>query len=147
MMFVVVCCGQESDAEIAFIAAHAPEWGYEKDSVKEVLQESSSSGFVVLGAGAVWTNGGLIKVKHGYSSRCELGDQYCTPNSELAKKPPPRPRQVGGGGTRDGHEGEETAEPIPQRLKPRCIDRVYVGAKAPTPKKQELPHGKRGLAY
>src|SRR6266436_9849526 len=85
MMFVVVWRGRESEAEIAFIADHAPKWGYEKDSVKDVLQESFSSGFVVSATPAAWTNGGLIKVKHGSSSRCELGGQYCTPNSELAK--------------------------------------------------------------
>jgi len=40
MMFVGVWRGQESDAEIAFIADHAAKWAYEKDSVKDVLAES-----------------------------------------------------------------------------------------------------------
>lgn len=47
-MFVGVRRGRESDAGIAFIANHAPEWGYKEDGVKDVLQESTSSGLVVL---------------------------------------------------------------------------------------------------
>ena len=54
-----------AEAKIAFIADHAPEWGYEKDGVKDVLQESSSSGFVVLVAGAVWTDMRLTEDRHG----------------------------------------------------------------------------------
>jgi len=65
MMFVGVRRGQESDAEIAFIADHAPEWAHEKDGVKDVLPESFSSGFVVLVAGAVWTDMRLTEDRHG----------------------------------------------------------------------------------
>ena len=43
VMFVGVWGGQESDTEIALIADRAPERGYEKDEVKDVLPESSSS--------------------------------------------------------------------------------------------------------
>ena len=81
MMFVVVWRGQESDAEIAFIADHAAKWAYEKDSVKDVLQESSSSGFVVLGAGAAWTDVRLIEDRHGPLLPFLAGVQYFTPGA------------------------------------------------------------------
>ena len=64
-MFAGVRRGQGSEAKIAFIAAHAPEWAHEKDGVQDVLPESSSSGFVVLGAGAVWTDMRLTEDRHG----------------------------------------------------------------------------------
>ena len=47
MMFVGVWRDQESDAEIAFIADRAAEGGYEKNLVKDLLPDSSSSGLVV----------------------------------------------------------------------------------------------------
>ena len=61
-MFVRVRRRQESDAEIAFIADHAAERGYEKDEVKDLLQESSSSRFVVSVTPATRANRELIKV-------------------------------------------------------------------------------------
>ena len=80
MMFVVVWRGQESDAEIAFIADHAPEWGYEKDSVKDMLQESSSSGLVVPVTPAGRTNWRLIKVQHGPQLPFLVGVKILHPN-------------------------------------------------------------------
>ncbi len=64
-MLVVVWRGQGSEAEIAFIAAHAPEWAHEKDGVQNVLPKSFSSGFVVLEAGAAWTDVRLTEDGHG----------------------------------------------------------------------------------
>jgi hypothetical protein len=68
-MLVGVRRGQESDAEIALIADHAAKWSYEKDGMKDVLPESSSSGFVVSVTPAAWTNRRFIRVRHGNSSR------------------------------------------------------------------------------
>jgi hypothetical protein len=45
MLFVGVWRGQESEAEIAFITGRAAEWAYEKDSVKDVLQDWSAPMF------------------------------------------------------------------------------------------------------
>ena len=72
-MFVGVRRIQESDAEIAFIADRAPEGACEKDSVKDVFPESSSSGPVVSVTPATRTNWRLTEVRHGYSSRSWLG--------------------------------------------------------------------------
>jgi hypothetical protein len=58
MMFVSRRPGQESNAEIAFITGLAAEWAYEKNSVKDLLQEPSSSGPVGLRAGTTRTEGG-----------------------------------------------------------------------------------------
>jgi hypothetical protein len=47
VMFVGRWRGQESDAEIAIITDLAAERGYEKNSMKDLLQGPFSSGFVV----------------------------------------------------------------------------------------------------
>jgi len=73
MMFVGVWRGQESDAEIAFIADRAAEGTCEKDGVKDVFPESSSSGLVVSVTPTTRTNRQLIEVRHGYISRSRLG--------------------------------------------------------------------------
>ena len=79
MMFVGVWGRQESDAEIALIADRAAEGACEKDGVKDVLPESSSSGFVVSVTPATRTNGRLIEVRHDYSSRSWLGSNIVHP--------------------------------------------------------------------
>jgi len=80
-MFAGVRRGQGSEAKIAFIAAHAAEWGYEKDGVQDVLPESSSSGFVVLEAGAAWTDVRLIEDRHGPLLPFLAGVRYFTPGA------------------------------------------------------------------
>jgi hypothetical protein len=65
MLLVGVWWGQESEAEVAFITVRATEWAYEKEGVKDVLQESFSSGLVVSLARAVRTNSRLIEDRHG----------------------------------------------------------------------------------
>jgi hypothetical protein len=57
-MFVSRWPGQESNAEIAFVTGLAAEWAYEKNSVKDVLQEPFSSRPVGSSAGAIRTKGG-----------------------------------------------------------------------------------------
>ena len=47
VMFVGRWRGQESDAEVALITDLAAEWGYEKNSMKDLLQGPFSSGLVV----------------------------------------------------------------------------------------------------
>lgn len=65
MMFVSRWPGQESNTEIAFITGLAAEWAYEKNSVKEVLQEPFSSGPMGARAGAIRTEGGPTQYRHG----------------------------------------------------------------------------------
>ncbi len=61
--------GRETETEIAFMADNAAEWAYEKYCVQDVIPESLSPGLVVSMAPAARTNRGLIKDRHGYSSR------------------------------------------------------------------------------
>jgi hypothetical protein len=49
---------------MAFITGSTPERGYEKSSVKDMLQEPFSSRPVDCGAGAVGTNGRLVEDSH-----------------------------------------------------------------------------------
>lgn len=73
MLLVGVWQGSEAEAEIAFITGRAAEWAYEKDSVKDVLQESFSSGLVVSVAPAVRTNRRPIEDRHGLHLPFQLG--------------------------------------------------------------------------
>ena len=97
-MFVRVWRGQESDAEIAFIAGHAPEWGYEKNLVKDLLPDSSSSGLVVSVTPATRTNWQLVEVRHGYISRSRLGSNIVHPIPPNQYVPTRFPDKVGAGG-------------------------------------------------
>ena len=58
MMFAGVWRRQVARAEKAQVASSAAEWAYEKNSVKDLLQEPSSSGPVGLRAGTTRTEGG-----------------------------------------------------------------------------------------
>ena len=78
-MFVGVRRIQESEAEIAFIADRAAEGACEKDGVKDVFPESSSSGLVVSVTPTTRTNRQLIEVRHGYISRSWLGSNIVHP--------------------------------------------------------------------
>jgi hypothetical protein len=64
-MFVSRWPGQESNTEIAFVTGLAAEGAYEKNSVKDLLQEPFSSGPVGASAGAIRTDGGPTKDRHG----------------------------------------------------------------------------------
>jgi hypothetical protein len=64
MMFVGAWRGLESDAEIALVTGFATVRADEKDGVKNVLQESFSSGPMGRGAGAVGTNRRFIEDSH-----------------------------------------------------------------------------------
>lgn len=87
-MLVGVWCGQESDAEIAFIAVHATKWGYEEDSVQDVLEEPFSSGLVVSVAPATGTNRGLTKVQHGRHLPFLAGSNIIHPDLEKTTSEP-----------------------------------------------------------
>ena len=65
MTFVSRWPGQESNTEIAFITGLAAEWAYEKNSVKDLLQEPFSSGPLGHRAGAIRTDGGPTQDRHG----------------------------------------------------------------------------------
>ena len=64
-MFVSRGPGQKSNTEIAFITGLAAEWAYEKNRVKDLLQEPFSSGSVGYRAGAIRTKGGPTEDRHG----------------------------------------------------------------------------------
>jgi hypothetical protein len=58
-----------AEAEIALIAVRATKGAYEKEGVKEMLEESLSLGLVVLLAAAVGTNMIPAQDGHGLHSR------------------------------------------------------------------------------
>jgi hypothetical protein len=80
MMFVGAWRGLESDAEIALVTGFATVRADEKDGVKNVLQESFSSGPMGRGAGAVGTNRRFIEDRHGLYLRFSCGVNIVHPN-------------------------------------------------------------------
>jgi hypothetical protein len=85
MMFVSRWPGQESNTEIAFITDLAAEWAYEKNSVKDLLQEPFSSGPVGYRAGTIRTKRRPTEDRHGPHLPFWLGS-HSTSKSPIAKR-------------------------------------------------------------